>query len=86
MFTLNISLVHVNHLKEILFISFLMAFGELLLRKSDVEDRRSKAQKESKLLLDNTRKAIARLSHLKRSINAHIMSNYAIFDRCYIGH
>jgi hypothetical protein len=49
-----------------------MAFGELLLRKSDVEDRRSKAQKESKLLLDNTRKAIARLSHLKRSVSSHV--------------
>jgi HAUS augmin-like complex subunit 1 len=40
--------------------------GDLSLRKTGVEEKRAKVQKESKILLDYTRKAIARLTYLKR--------------------
>lgn len=46
--------------------SFLVAMGDISLRKSGVEEKRAKVQKESKVLLDYTRKAIARLTYLKR--------------------
>ena len=46
--------------------SYLVAMAELSLKKTDVEETRSKAQRESKMLLDYTRKAIARLTYLKR--------------------
>uniref|UniRef100_A0A7C9DN31 HAUS augmin-like complex subunit 1 n=1 Tax=Opuntia streptacantha TaxID=393608 RepID=A0A7C9DN31_OPUST len=46
--------------------SFLVAMADLSLRKSGVEEKRAKVQKESKVLLDYTRKAIARLTYLKR--------------------
>ncbi|KAF8398262.1 hypothetical protein HHK36_017189 [Tetracentron sinense] len=46
--------------------SFLVAIGDISLRKTGVEDKRAKVQKESKILLDYTRKAIARLTYLKR--------------------
>jgi len=46
--------------------SFLVAMGDLSLRKTGVEEKRAKVQKESKILLDYTRKAIARLTYLKR--------------------
>ncbi len=46
--------------------SAIVAMTELSLKKIDVEEKRTKVQKESKLLLDNTRKAIARLTYLKR--------------------
>lgn len=59
---------HLLNIKDVEVSSFLVAFGDLCLRKSEVEERRSKAQKESKMLLDNTRKAIARLTHLKRTL------------------
>ena len=42
--------------------------GDMSLRKSEVEEKRAKVQKESKILLDYTRKAIARLTYLKRSV------------------
>ncbi|XP_057998220.1 AUGMIN subunit 1-like [Hevea brasiliensis] len=47
--------------------SFLVTMGDISLR---VEERaqRAKAQKESKILLDYTRKAIARLTYLKRTL------------------
>ncbi|KAJ6700051.1 HAUS AUGMIN-LIKE COMPLEX SUBUNIT 1 [Salix purpurea] len=48
--------------------SFLVAMGDLSLRKTGVEEKRSKVQKESKILLDYTRKAIARLTYLKRTL------------------
>lgn len=51
---------------NLFFGSFLLAMAELSLKKADVEEKRSRAQKESKMLLDNTRKAIARLTYLKR--------------------
>jgi HAUS augmin-like complex subunit 1 len=43
-----------------------MAMAELSLKKTELEETRSKAQRESKMLLDYTRKAIARLTYLKR--------------------
>lgn len=48
------------------FLSFLVAMGDISLRKTGVEEKRAKVQKESKILLDYTRKAIARLTYLKR--------------------
>lgn len=48
--------------------SFLVAMGDVSLRKTGVEDKRAKVQKESKILLDYTRKAIARLTYLKRTL------------------
>ncbi|CAK7342680.1 unnamed protein product [Dovyalis caffra] len=48
--------------------SFLVAMGDLSLRKTGVEEKRAKVQKESKILLDYTRKAIARLTYLKRTL------------------
>ncbi|XP_057983380.1 AUGMIN subunit 1-like isoform X2 [Malania oleifera] len=48
--------------------SFLVAMGDISLRKTGVEDKRAKVQKESKILLDYTRKAIARLTYLKRTL------------------
>ncbi|MCO5578714.1 hypothetical protein L7F22_032559 [Adiantum nelumboides] len=62
------NIAHLLNIKDVEVSSFLVAFGDLCLRKSEVEERRSKAQKESKMLLDNTRKAIARLTHLKRTL------------------
>ncbi|RRT73839.1 hypothetical protein B296_00005389 [Ensete ventricosum] len=46
--------------------SFVVAMGDLSLRKADVEDKRAKVQKESKVLLEYTRKAIAKLNDLKK--------------------
>ncbi|XP_031482360.1 AUGMIN subunit 1 isoform X1 [Nymphaea colorata] len=48
--------------------SFLVAMADISLRKTDVEEKRSKVQKESKVLLEYTRKAIARLTYLKRTL------------------
>ncbi|KAK7316609.1 hypothetical protein RJT34_00200 [Clitoria ternatea] len=48
--------------------SFLVAMGDISLRKTGVEEKRAKVHKESKLLLDYTRKAIARLTYLKRTL------------------
>lgn len=48
--------------------SFLVAIADLSLRKTDVEEKRAKVQQESKELLDYTRKAIARLTYLKRTL------------------
>ncbi|KAI3923583.1 hypothetical protein MKW92_048617 [Papaver armeniacum] len=48
--------------------SFLVAMGDISLRKSGVEEKRANVQKESKVLLDYTRKAIARLTYLKRTL------------------
>ena len=46
--------------------SFLVAMGDISLRKTGVEEKRAKVHKESKTLLEYTRKAIARLTYLKR--------------------
>ncbi|KAG6396959.1 hypothetical protein SASPL_143119 [Salvia splendens] len=46
------------------------------LRKTAVEDKRAKVQQESKGLLDYTRKAIARLTYLKRSLS----NGFEFFD------
>ncbi|KAL5143030.1 AUGMIN subunit 1 [Glycine soja] len=48
--------------------SFLVAMGDISLRKTEVEEKRAEVNKESKLLLDYTRKAIARLTYLKRTL------------------
>lgn len=48
--------------------SFLIGMGDLLLRKIDVEEQRTKAMKESNELLENIRKAITHLTHLKRAV------------------
>ncbi|PSS01752.1 AUGMIN subunit like [Actinidia chinensis var. chinensis] len=48
--------------------SFLVAMGDISLRKTGVQEKRAKVQKESKILLDYTRKAIARLTYLKRTL------------------
>ncbi|KAK9289037.1 hypothetical protein L1049_017508 [Liquidambar formosana] len=48
--------------------SFLVAMGDISLRKTGVEEKRAEVQKESKILLDYTRKAIARLTYLKRTL------------------
>ncbi|KAJ6834261.1 putative AUGMIN subunit 1 [Iris pallida] len=47
--------------------SFVVAMGDLSLRKADVEEKRAKVQKESKVLLEYTRKAIAKLNDLKKT-------------------
>lgn len=47
-------------------ISFLVAMADLSLRKTSVEEKKSQVQQESKVLLDYTRKAISRLTYLKR--------------------
>ncbi|KAM7271597.1 hypothetical protein ACFE04_030811 [Oxalis oulophora] len=48
--------------------SFLVAMGDISLRKTGVEEQRAKVEKESKVLLDYTRKALARLTYLKRTM------------------
>lgn len=48
--------------------SFLVSIADISLRKTGVEEKRAKVQKESRILLDYTRKAIARLSYLKRTL------------------
>ncbi|XP_011078972.1 AUGMIN subunit 1-like [Sesamum indicum] len=48
--------------------SFLVAMADLSLRKTAVEEKRAKVQHESKELLDYTRKALARLTYLKRTL------------------
>ncbi|XP_077238389.1 AUGMIN subunit 1-like isoform X1 [Tasmannia lanceolata] len=48
--------------------SFLVAMGDISLRKTGVEEKRAKVQKESKVLLEYTRKALARLTYLKRTL------------------
>ena len=45
--------------------SFLVAMGDISLRKTSVEEKRAKVQKESKVLY-YMRKSIARLTQLKR--------------------
>ncbi|XP_070666073.1 uncharacterized protein [Malus domestica] len=49
-------------------LSFLVAMGDISLRKTGVEEKRAKVQKESNVLLDYTRKAISRLTYLKRTL------------------
>ncbi|TYH21555.1 hypothetical protein ES288_A04G053300v1 [Gossypium darwinii] len=48
--------------------SFLVAMGDISLRKTGVDEKRAKVHKESKTLLEYTRKAIARLTYLKRTL------------------
>lgn len=48
--------------------SYLVAMGDISLRKTGVEEKRANVHKESRALLDYTRKAIARLTYLKRTL------------------
>ncbi|XP_047315360.1 AUGMIN subunit 1 [Impatiens glandulifera] len=48
--------------------SFLVAMGDISLRKTVVEEKRAEVQKEFKVLLDYTRKALSRLTFLKRTL------------------
>ncbi|XP_077214138.1 AUGMIN subunit 1-like isoform X2 [Tasmannia lanceolata] len=49
--------------------SFLVAMGDICLRKTEVEEKRAKIQEESKVVLEHTRKALARLTYLKRTFS-----------------
>ncbi|CAK9233308.1 unnamed protein product [Sphagnum troendelagicum] len=62
------NVAHLLDVKDTETSSAIVAMTELSLKKIDVEEKRNKVQKESKLLLDNTRKAIARLTYLKRAL------------------
>jgi hypothetical protein len=46
--------------------SFVVASADLWLRRAEVEEKRDKVHKESKALLDYTRKAITKLTELKK--------------------
>ncbi|KAL7175517.1 hypothetical protein ACSBR2_029171 [Camellia fascicularis] len=48
--------------------NFLVAEGDISLKKNGVEEKRNQLQRESKILLDRTRKAITRLTYLKRTL------------------
>ncbi|KAG9457013.1 hypothetical protein H6P81_001521 [Aristolochia fimbriata] len=50
--------------------SFLVAMGDISLKRVDLEDKRRETEKESKLLLQLTRKAITRLVDLKGTLSA----------------
>ncbi|MBA0589362.1 hypothetical protein Gorai_018112 [Gossypium raimondii] len=45
-----------------------LTMGDISLRKTGVDEKRAKVHKESKTLLEYTRKAIARLTYLKRTL------------------
>ncbi|XP_058113662.1 AUGMIN subunit 1-like isoform X1 [Magnolia sinica] len=47
--------------------SFLVAMGDISLRKTGIEENRDTVKKESEVLLDYTRKALARLTYLKKT-------------------
>ncbi|KAL7207828.1 hypothetical protein ACSBR1_029723 [Camellia fascicularis] len=48
--------------------SFLVAEEDISLKKNGVEEKRNQLQRESKILLDRTRKAITKLTYLKRTL------------------
>ncbi|KAK3123073.1 hypothetical protein QOZ80_8AG0623460 [Eleusine coracana subsp. coracana] len=48
--------------------SFVVASADLSLRRAEVEEKREKVHKESKALLDYTRKAITKLTELKKML------------------
>ncbi|KAG8086994.1 hypothetical protein GUJ93_ZPchr0010g8327 [Zizania palustris] len=49
--------------------SFVVASADLSLRRAEVEEKRDKVRKESKALLDYTRKAITKLTELKKMLD-----------------
>lgn len=49
--------------------SFLVAVADLSLKRIEIEQKRSRAQGDSLMLLDNTRKAISRLTYLRRTLS-----------------
>ncbi|KAM7256501.1 hypothetical protein ACFE04_012242 [Oxalis oulophora] len=61
--------------------SFLVAMGDISLRKTGVEEERAKVEKESKVLLHYTRKAIARLTYLKRTL-AQLEAEVGLNEKC----
>ncbi|XP_074320588.1 AUGMIN subunit 1-like isoform X1 [Silene latifolia] len=63
------SVSNLLNIRDTEFRSYLVGMGDLSLRKSEVEEKRAKVQKESKVLLDYTRKAIARLTYLKKILS-----------------
>ncbi|CAM6128063.1 unnamed protein product [Calypogeia fissa] len=63
------SVAHLLDINDMETSSFLLAMAELSLKKADVQEKRLKAEKQSKMLLDNTRKAISRLTYLKRTLS-----------------
>ncbi|PPS03795.1 hypothetical protein GOBAR_AA16870 [Gossypium barbadense] len=58
--------------------SFLVAMGDISLRKTGVDEKRAKVHKESKTLLEYTRKAIARLTYLKRRLRTSYIGRVGI--------
>ena len=52
--------------------SFLIAMGDISLRKTGIEEERDKAKRESEVLLDYTRKGLARLTFLKECVPNHL--------------
>ncbi|RWR91449.1 HAUS augmin-like protein complex subunit 1 [Cinnamomum micranthum f. kanehirae] len=56
------------NLKDTEMSSFLIAMGDISLRKAGIEEERDKAKRESEVLLDYTRKALARLTFLKKTL------------------
>lgn len=62
------SMANLLNIRDTELSSFLVAMADLSLRKTAVEEKRAKVQQESKELLDYTRKAIARLTYLKRTL------------------
>ncbi|GFP97012.1 adenosine kinase 2 [Phtheirospermum japonicum] len=65
------------NIRDIELSSFLVAMTDLSLRKMAVEEKRSKVQQESKELVDYIRKAIERLTCLKRSDGVDIQATLA---------
>ena len=68
----------------IILFSFLVAMGDISLRKTGVEEKRAKVHKESKFLLDYTRKAIARLTYLKRYVFEPKIEEFRKIEHWYI--
>ncbi|XXG58174.1 hypothetical protein AAC387_Pa04g0553 [Persea americana] len=56
------------NLKDTEMSSFLIAMGDISLRKTGIEEERDKAKRESEVLLDYTRKGLARLTFLKKTL------------------
>lgn len=61
------SLANLLNIRDTESSSFIVAMGDLSLRKAEVAEKRAKIQKDSKALLEYTRKAIAMLNDLKKT-------------------
>ncbi|KAI4341234.1 hypothetical protein MLD38_025982 [Melastoma candidum] len=62
------SVANLLNIRDTVLSSFLIAMGDISLRKTAVEEKRAKVEKDSRILLDFTRKAITRLTYLKRTL------------------